>query len=293
MASELSDSNAIFYYINSMEKKRKYNLTGKVIGGGKYMIISEKQRTPENEVVAKILERCEQLNYSFLGFKDNQYSNIHTRIILKCNEHNVQWDTMTIKHFLYRKQNGCPICRKEAQHNRQVNKTPIENIEKQCVIRNYTFLGFVGREYKNEKTKLILKCNICGNIWESCSYRNFVHNNRGCPQCNRSKLENNVKKILTDNNINFIQNYKGFDWLKNVRNLELDFYLPEYNVGIECQGIQHFKPVERFGGEDGLIYIQANDKIKKQLCEDHSIRLYYINYNDNIDTIIAQILGLT
>lgn len=28
----------------------------------------------------------------------------------------------------------------------------------------------------------------------------------------------------------------------------LDFYLPDYNVGIECQGIQHIMPIN-FGGK--------------------------------------------
>ena len=38
--------------------------------------------------------------------------------------------------------------------------------------------------------------------------------------------------------------------------LKLDFYLPEYNIAIECQGEQHFVPVP-FGK-------MSEDKAKKQ-----------------------------
>lgn len=36
------------------------------------------------------------------------------------------------------------------------------------------------------------------------------------------------------------ERYKKFSWLKKQN---LDFYLPDYNIAIECQGIQHFEPL--------------------------------------------------
>jgi len=47
----------------------------------------------------------------------------------------------------------------------------------------------------------------------------------------------------------------------------LDFYIPEYNIGIECQGLQHYKPVEVFGGEEQFLKRLELDKKKKELCE--------------------------
>lgn len=35
-----------------------------------------------------------------------------------------------------------------------------------------------------------------------------------------------------------------FEWLKYIGNLCLDFYLLEYNIDIEYQGEQHFKPID-------------------------------------------------
>ena len=58
----------------------------------------------------------------------------------------------------------------------------------------------------------------------------------------------------------------------------LDFYLPEYNVAIECQGGQHFSPTELFGGKDFYELTIERDKVKKDLCEEHGINiLYYSN----------------
>ena len=49
--------------------------------------------------------------------------------------------------------------------------------------------------------------------------------------------------------------------------MSLDFYLPEYNIAIECQGIQHFKRIEYFGGEKSFKEQKNRDTIKKELCE--------------------------
>ena len=43
----------------------------------------------------------------------------------------------------------------------------------------------------------------------------------------------------------------------------LDFYLPDYNIGIECQGIQHFKNDKMY---NKLEEVQNRDERKKKLC---------------------------
>lgn len=70
----------------------------------------------------------------------------------------------------------------------------------------------------------------------------------GCPNCNKSLLEREVEKLLTENSITFIKQYSNDD----LGRLKLDFYLPNLNIGIECQGRQHFRPYSFFGGEKRL-----------------------------------------
>lgn len=73
------------------------------------------------------------------------------------------------------------------------------------------------------------------------------------------------------NNINY-EYQKKFEWLSLQ---SLDFYLSEYNIAIECQGMQHFIPVEHFGGEENFISIQGRDKRKKRLCKENGVELIY------------------
>ena len=80
----------------------------------------------------------------------------------------------------------------------------------------------------------------------------------------------------------------------------MDFYLPDYNIAIECQGIQHFEPCEYFGGTEGFKKQIKRDKIKKELCNVNNIRLlfyctkiifnedYYNNITKLIETIIEK-----
>ena len=111
----------------------------------------------------------------------------------------------------------------------------------------------------------------------------------GCPICNQSHLEEEVRLFLIKNNIDFIQE-KTFDWLKDKNNLFLDFYLPGLNAAIECQGIQHSKPVDFFGGENSLPIIEHRDDLKYRLCEEHNIKLLYFTHNNleyRYDTITS------
>ena len=107
---------------------------------------------------------------------------------------------------------------------------------------------------------------------------------QGCPKCEQSKLEKEIMCLLNKHNIVF-EYQKTFDWLKYARKLYLDFYLPDYNVAIECQGIQHFKPIWFGEKDEKKIYemfesIKIRDNIKRELCNKHGISVYY--YSDKI-----------
>lgn len=84
-------------------------------------------------------------------------------------------------------------------------------------------------------------------------------------------MEDNIKEILEKNNIKYILHERK---LFNNK-LELDFFLPDYNIAIECQGLQHFKVIEHFGGVVKYKKTLKNDLLKKTLCDENKIKLIY------------------
>ena len=59
---------------------------------------------------------------------------------------------------------------------------------------------------------------------------------------------------------------------------------------IEYQGVQHFEPIAFFGGKESFSTRTANDRIKKEYCNANKIRLFYINYNDNIQEKLDKLI---
>ena len=60
------------------------------------------------------------------------------------------------------------------------------------------------------------------------------------------------------------------DWLGRQ---SLDLYIPSLRTAIEYQGVQHYLPVEFFGGEEALAQRQDLDRVKKELCAANSVQL--------------------
>lgn len=52
-----------------------------------------------------------------------------------------------------------------------------------------------------------------------------------------------------------------------------DIYLPNRQIAVEYQGIQHDRPVERFGGEIAFQRQQERDERKRDLCRSHGVTL--------------------
>jgi hypothetical protein len=65
--------------------------------------------------------------------------------------------------------------------------------------------------------------------------------------------------------------------------LELDVFIPRLNIGIEYQGIQHFEPIEHWGGKDSLMRVKERDKKKKKLCSINGIKLIYFHYYEELN----------
>lgn len=100
-----------------------------------------------------------------------------------------------------------------------------------------------------------------------------------CGHCNLSKGENKIEQILQDNNIKF-ERQKTFDNCRNINLLRFDFYLPEFDILIEYDGIQHYKYKESsdWNTKENFKKTKINDSIKNKWCIDNSKALIRIPY---------------
>lgn len=113
---------------------------------------------------------------------------------------------------------------------------------------------------------------------------------RSCRKCSRtvSVGEIEIEKILKKYNVNFVKEFS----LPNRQ--RFDFYIENLKIAIEYNGIQHYKVVDFFGGEEGFIQNQQRDEQKRQYCKDNDIKLIEIPYWDfnSIEKILTRELNL-
>ena len=211
-----------------------------------------------------------------------EYVDAKTKVCIICPEHDEFWQ-MPNSHL-----NGCscPKCGFEKLRER-LSSSKEEFIEKAHKVHgdkyDYSKAGYV-----NSRTKVCIKCHEHGEFWQSPNKHLM---GRGCPKCNLSHLERSMMNYLDESGI-FYEYQKRFDWLGRQ---SLDFYLPDYKVGVECQGEQHFFPID-FAGKgvdwankkfDKLI---SRDKRKKTLCEKHGVKLLYFGVTPNYDTFLGEVV---
>ncbi|MDD7408405.1 MAG: hypothetical protein SOV71_07905 [Anaerovoracaceae bacterium] len=60
----------------------------------------------------------------------------------------------------------------------------------------------------------------------------------------------------------------------------LDIFIPSLAAAIEYQGLQHYQPVDFFGGDEGYYDNRKRDAKKRMLCERKGIRLIYWRYDE-------------
>ena len=86
----------------------------------------------------------------------------------------------------------------------------------------------------------------------------------GCPLCKSSHLEREIKQFFDKYDLEYIYQYHN----KEIFNRQsLDFYLPDYNIAIECQGEQHY--VANFFKSKGIEFSENHLKYIQGLGQLH------------------------
>lgn len=197
------------------------------------------------------------------------------KINVKCKDHG-EFKVSTTE--MYRKGRLCPHCARLRLWDKR-GRLSNEDVIKNCIKVHDNQYDYSKVKYIGPKDKIEIIChkkdrfgNEHGSFFQT--YNKHIQG-RGCPKCgiNKSKLEEDVEQYLIKNDIKYIPQYR-FDFAKT---LPLDFYLPSYNLVIECQGRQHFQFDNNFYHQtiEQHNALLERDEMKFQLLKDNEIKVIY------------------
>lgn len=195
-------------------------------------------------------------------FNNTEYKGQSEKTIITCKKHG---DIEIIPKDFLKTQYGCKKC---AYENRFID---IDNLlHRLKEIHGDTYI-YNDISYNGMFNDVEIVCKIHG------KFKQTPHNHlsgQGCPICNSSKKENIIRELLRKEGIMNIEQ-KGFDYLKSINPMHLDFYIPSINTAIECQGEQHFRPIDYFGGDEAFKKQVERDRLKYDLCKEHGVNIIY------------------
>lgn len=138
------------------------------------------------------------------------------------------------------------------------------------------------------------RCLLCGKTFSSKGYN--IYQRRMCRLCSyktlRSFGESYLIELFLENDINF-EYQKTFN-LRNKKTghlLYFDFYLSNYNMVIEYNGIQHYKKDCSWYNED----YHKRDLYKRNFLKKHDIKILEIPYDlttEEINNLISKEIGI-
>ena len=207
----------------------------------------------------------EKYDYSQIKFQGSK-----TKVKIICPKHGEFWQTPT-KHINLGQ--GCPRCGSEScSRKRMMTKEEFLIRAKEVHGEKYNYSKVVLNGCEKE---VEIICPKHGTFWQTPYHH--TKNGSGCPKCKASKLEQELILLLDKEKINYIHQWKNQEILDN---LSVDFYIPSKKIVIECQGIQHFKPIEHFGGIKKFAQQVKADERKFSLLKEHGINLLYYTKED-------------
>lgn len=216
-----------------------------------------------------------------------KYINSGTKIKCKCTLCNKEYFAIPNRIFTTN-----AICRDCAYIKMGINsRTSIDEFLLKLK-ENNPEIEYIDR-YSGMNQRVNVCCKKCGYRWSPLA-KSIANDGKGCPNCGNYKGEIRISNFLSAHNISFdVQ--KTFDNLTGVGGYKLryDFYLPNHNLLIEYQGIQHEKPTDFAGkgnkfAKDLLSYQQEHDKRKREFAKQNNLELLEIWYYDfeNIENIL-------
>jgi hypothetical protein len=221
----------------------------------------------KNKTNSIFINECKKIHGDLYDYSLTEYKKSSEKVKIICGEHGIFLQTPD-NHL---KGNKCYECLKSKKMD---NEAFIKKANK----KHGNKYDYIKTNYINSKTKVIILCNLHGEFIQEPG--NHLYKS-GCPICSESCGEREIRNYLIEKNIKY-EIEKTFVSCKYKYILPFDFYLPELNMCIEYDGIQHFQKIDLWGGESAFIEQQKRDEIKNKFCMDNNINLLRISYKQII-----------
>ncbi len=208
-----------------------------------------------------------------------KYLSYSTRLRIICPVHGEFRQTVLCHALLVC---GCPKC---VGTRVMSQEEPKANFIKRGIERYGDRFDYSRVKYVNEGTSVKIRCKE-HNYWFEVLPDTHVRRSSGCPICNESTGEVEVRKWLDSHKIEYISQYPIENINKELRQTHLivDFYLPMYNIYIEYNGQQHYEDKPSFYNRPDSYRTfeeqQLRDKTLRIYCEQYGIKLIEIPYWD-------------
>ncbi len=217
-----------------------------------------------------------------------QYIDAKTELQFFCNKHHYTWRATPDS---VKRGSWCIHCGNESSAEKR--KDSLSHMQELAEKKGGRCIS---TRYINDRTKMLWECSN-GHQWYATP--NNIKGGTWCPKCSNFTY---IHQEITREYFRLIFNHEfplyppdSLDWLKNNEGygMELDGYCEELNLAFEYHGIQHYKVVKHFQmTQEDLLVRQANDSLKRELCQKKGVQLieipYWIELSNIQDFILSE-----
>jgi hypothetical protein len=237
---------------------------------------NEYTRIRKSYNMESFVNKARQVHGDRYDYSKVEYIDSKTKVCIICPEHGEFWQSPNA----HLRGHGCIKCGVDKTH---IVMTTEEWVKKARSIHGDKY-DYSKSVYKSPRSLVTIICPIHGEFRQKASYH---LSGNGCQKCavHDSKFEKEVYEFISTLENNVVRCDRSV-----LGNMEIDIFLPDKKIGIECDGLFWHSEVKR---------IPSYHIDKTKMCEDRGIKLIHVFedewiYKANIvKSRLKNILGLT
>jgi len=225
----------------------------------------------------KFIKRAKEIHGDTYDYSETEYTDASSPVTVICKKHG----SFSIRPHNHLRGQGCPLCGNEKKG--AYRKVSLEDFIRRASEKHHNKYDYSLVDLKNTWSKVDIICPVHGVFSQKA---NDHLRGIGCPECGK-QFGISEKEVLNALQTKYgnVEYQKAFPFLKSRTSSQtVDFFLPDYNIGIEYQGDQHFRAKTRFGGEAEYEKVKDRDARKFQKCEANGIKMFYISFEKQLPT---------